>query len=167
MLPLHKRLSPLIAILTGVGAVLVLVECLWISYGVFVRYVLENPDHMVTEATALLLLPIAYAGMAYALQEDAFPKVTLLVDHLPPRVKAFIEKFNLLLMSLIGGFFAVIGGVATLRTYKSGAASQIISWPEYVFWAPVTLFTGVFALYGLLKLLHMLSWDSARRQQAE
>lgn len=159
---LHERLSPVVAILAGAGAVLILVDCLWISYGVFVRYVLRNPDDMVTEATTLLLLPLAYAGLAQALREDAFPRVTLLVDRLPLRVRTFIDRFNLALMTLIGGFFAVIAGRATLRTYQSGAASQIISWPDYAFWAPVALFTGVFALYGFLKLLHILSVESGR-----
>ena len=152
--PLHQRLSPLIVLLTGIGAALVLVQCAWITYGVFVRYVLRRPDGMVTEATALLLLPLAYAGLALALREDAFPKVSLLIDRLPRRARALVDRLNLLLMVLVGAFFALVAGVATWRSFQSGASSQVLEWPVYIFWAPVSVFIGVFALYGLLKLLH-------------
>jgi TRAP-type C4-dicarboxylate transport system permease small subunit len=160
---LHERLSPVVAILTGIGALLVLVECLWISYGVFARYILRNPDDMVTEATALLLMPLAYAGLAYSLQHEAFPTVTVLVDRLPPRARGIVDGFNLLLMVLLGGFFTLVAGSAAFRSYQSGAASQIIAWPVWIFWVPVALCTGVFAAYGFLKLLDQLAGASRER----
>lgn len=40
-----------------------------------------------TEATALLLFPVAFLGLAFALYEDAYPKVTMLIDHLPARLR--------------------------------------------------------------------------------
>ena len=70
--------------LAAAGAIVVLVQMVWITYGVFTRYALNAPDRMVTEATALLLFPVAFAGLAYAMKEDAYPKVTMLTDTLPP-----------------------------------------------------------------------------------
>jgi len=35
--------------------VLILVQSVWITWGVFARYILRDPDETVTEATALLL----------------------------------------------------------------------------------------------------------------
>ena len=52
----------------------------------FMRYVLNAPDRFVTEATALLLVPVAFAGLAFALKEDAYPKVTMVTDRLPQSV---------------------------------------------------------------------------------
>ena len=72
---MEDKLDRLIAVverfviwLAGAGAVIVLVQMAWISYGVFVRYGMGKPDRMVTEATALLLFPVAFAGLAYALR---------------------------------------------------------------------------------------------------
>jgi TRAP-type C4-dicarboxylate transport system permease small subunit len=129
-----------------------------VTWGVFARYVLRDPDGMVTEATALLLVPLAYVGIAYALQEDAFPKVTMIVEKLPPTVARWVNFFNLVLMTVIGGFFTLVAGSATIRLFQSRAVSSIIEWPEFAFWGPVAFFFGVFTLLGVLKcaieLLH-------------
>ena len=47
----------LVVWLAAGGALIVLIQMVWISYGVFTRYALNAPDRMVTEATALLLTP--------------------------------------------------------------------------------------------------------------
>ena len=77
------------------GGVLILIQALWMSWGVFSRYFLGSPDRMVTEATALLLFPVAFAGLAYAVRRDANPKVTMLLDVLP-----HVHIFGLLCCSL-------------------------------------------------------------------
>ena len=76
------------------GAVVVLVQMVWISYGVFTRYGLGKPDRLVTEATALLLFPVAFAGLAFALREDAMPKVTMLIDLLSRRAQHVFSIIN-------------------------------------------------------------------------
>jgi TRAP-type C4-dicarboxylate transport system permease small subunit len=142
-----------VQVLTGIGALLVLVECLWITYGVFVRYVLHQPSLMVTEGTALLLLPLAFSGMAYALRTDAFPKVTLLTDWFRPPWKVAVEKLNLALMILVGAFMTAVAAEGAIDGFRSDELSQINNWPEYLFWAPVPLFTLAFTLDGLLQLI--------------
>jgi TRAP-type C4-dicarboxylate transport system permease small subunit len=124
---------------------------IWISYGVFSRYVLNAPDQMVTEATALLLFPVAFAGLAYALREDAYPKVTMLTDHLPAKGRKAVALINLLLMIGVGLFFAIAGIDATMRSYTSGASSEILLWPRWAFWAPGAFALVLFTLYAILR----------------
>ena len=143
--------------LAGIGAAIIVVQMLWISYGVFMRYVVGKPDGTVTEATALLLFPAAFLGLAYALKEDAYPKVTFLPDALGPRGRRWLEALNLLLMIAVGGFFAIAGVDATLRAFDSGAASEILLWPRYLFWAPGALALLVFTLYVVLRLAALLA----------
>ena len=138
------------------GGVIVLIQMLWISYGVFVRYGLGRPDRMVTEATALLLFPVAFAGLAYALREDAFPKVTMVVDRLGPGARKAIDIVNHLVMLGVGGFFAYAGVSATNRAFNSGVASEILHWPRYWFWAPGAVALLVFTLYTLLRLIRLI-----------
>jgi TRAP-type C4-dicarboxylate transport system permease small subunit len=152
LVTLERWMRRFIKVLLFAGSVLILVQAIWISWGVFARYVLRDPDETVTEATALLLVPLAFVGIAFALQEDAFPKVTMLVEKMPPVVARWVGLFNLTLMTLIGGFFTIVAGSATVRSYYSGAVSAIIEWPEFAFWAPVTLFIGTFTVLGLIKL---------------
>ena len=138
------------------GAAIVLVQMLWISYGVFVRYGLGRPDRMVTEATALLLFPVAFAGLGFALREDAFPKVTMLTDLLRPGARRVFDIVNHVLMLGVGAFFAYAGVSATIRSFNSGVASEILHWPRYMFWAPGALSLVLFSLYAALRLIRLI-----------
>ncbi len=147
--------------LAGFGALIVLVQMVWISYGVMMRYVFNSPDGTVTEATALLLFPVAFAGLAYALKEDAYPKVTMLTDRLPARLRHIVDVMNLALMLGIGGFFALAAVDATIRSFESGAASEVLLWPRYIFWAPGALALVLFAVYAFLRLALLMASGSA------
>ena len=143
--------------LAGVGAFIIVVQMLWISYGVFMRYVLGKPDGTVTEATALLLFPAAFLGLAFALKEDAYPKVSFLPDALSPQGRRWLEGLNLVLMLAVGGFFSIAAVDATRNSFHSGAASEILLWPRYLFWAPGAVALLVFTVYVLLKLAVLLT----------
>ncbi|MGB3278190.1 MAG: TRAP transporter small permease subunit [Pseudorhodobacter sp.] len=142
--------------LAGAGAAIVLVQMVWISYGVFVRYGLGKPDRMVTEATALLLFPVAFTGLAFAMREDALPKVTMLTDRLPAHLRRIFDIVNHFLMLGVGAFFAYAGVSATIRAFNSGVASEILHWPRYWFWAPGAVSLVIFSLYTALRLIRLL-----------
>tara|TARA_R110002072_G_scaffold47077_1_gene130108 strand:- start:4924 stop:5433 length:510 start_codon:yes stop_codon:yes gene_type:complete len=142
--------------MAGAGAVVVLVQMVWISYGVFVRYGLGKPDRMVTEATALLLFPVAFAGLAYAMREDAYPKVTMATDLLSPSMRKVFDVINHSLMLGVGMFFSYAGVSATIRAFNSGVASEILHWPRYLFWAPGALALVLFSFYAALRLIRLI-----------
>ena len=154
---LLRRVERLAVWLAGLGAGIIVVQMLWISYGVFMRYVVSRPDGTVTEATALLLFPAAFLGLAFALKEDAYPKVTFLPDALGPRGRRRLEILNLLLMIAVGGFFSIAAVDATMGSFASGAASEILLWPRYLFWAPGALALLIFTTYVVLKLAVLLT----------
>ena len=149
-------------VVAGCGALIILVQMIWISYGVVVRYGLNAPDGVVTEATALLLFPVAFAGLAYALKEDAYPKVTIVIDRLPPEVRRRVEILNLVIMLIVSGFFTIAAVRATLYSYDSGAASEILGWPKYPFWAQGAFALVSFFLFALLKLVVLLTGQTTR-----
>lgn len=154
---LLRRTEQLAVGLAGIGAAIIVVQMLWISYGVFMRYGVGRPDGTVTEATALLLFPAAFLGLAYALKEDAYPKVLFLRNALGARGRRWLDMLNLVLMLVVGGFFAIAGVSATLRAFESGAASEILLWPRWLFWAPGALALVVFSLYVALRLVALLA----------
>lgn len=159
---LLHRVERLAVWLAGFGAVIIVVQMLWISYGVFMRYAMSRPDGTVTEATALLLFPAAFVGMAFALKEDAYPKVTFLPDALGPRGRRRLAALNLVLMIVVGGFFAIAAVDATRNSFVSGAASEILLWPRYLFWAPGALALVVFTVYVVLKLAVLLTTPASK-----
>ena len=142
--------------LAGIGALIIVVQMVWISYGVMMRYAFNAPDRMVTEATALLLFPVAFLGLAFALYEDAYPKVTMLIDHLPARLRRWVDVLNMAVMLGVGGFFALAAVDATIKSFHSGSTSEILLWPRYLFWAPGAAALVIFAVYAALRLALLL-----------
>lgn len=142
------------------GGSIILLQAIWMSWGVFTRYVLGAPDRMVTEATALLLFPVAFAGLAYAFRRDAYPKVTMLLDVLPHRVRHWVQAFNLLIIALIGLWLMFVSWSATLRTLESGAASEILLWPKVFFWMPVLLAMVVFCCCVTHRIIQHFKQDA-------
>jgi TRAP-type C4-dicarboxylate transport system permease small subunit len=140
----------------GLGAVIILIQMVWISYGVFTRYALNAPDRMVTEATALLLFPVAFAGLAYAMREDAYPKVTMLTDMLPPLGRKLVGILNLAIMAGVGIFFSMAGLNATRSAFMSGSSSEILLWPRWMFWAPGATALVLFSVYTALLLTRLI-----------
>lgn len=135
------------------GGIIILVQMVWISYGVFKRYILGNPDAYVTEATALLLFPVAFLGLAFALKENAYPTVSYAVDALKGRPKKWLIAFNLLCMLGIGVFFSITSVEASFKAYASGSASEILLWPRYLFWIPCAMSFVLFTWYAFLRLI--------------
>lgn len=115
------------------------------------RYVFRSPDSTVTEATALLLFPVAFAGLVYAMQVNAYPRVTVLIDRLSPIVRRRLEAINCLLIVFIAGFFALAATQAAWRDFHSGAASEILLWPRFLFWIPAAVSLLLFTLYGMIR----------------
>lgn len=140
----------------ALGGVVVLVQMVWISYGVLARYGLGKPDRMVTEATALLLFPVAFAGLAFALREDAMPKVTMLIDSFSARTQHVFAIINHLIMLGVGLFFAYAGVSATIRALNSGVASEILHWSRWLFWAPGAMALVLFAVYVALRMIRLI-----------
>jgi TRAP-type C4-dicarboxylate transport system permease small subunit len=108
------------------------------------------------------LFPAAFLGLAFALKENAYPKVTFLPDALGPRGRRWLEILNALLMIAVGGFFSIAAVDATLRSFASGASSEILLWPRYLFWAPGAVALVVFTFYVALKLAVLLTASEPR-----
>lgn len=153
---LDRLLGQLAAALAALGAAIVVVQLLWISYGVMMRYAFRSPDRMATEATALLLFPVAFVGLTYALKENALPRVTIIIDMLPAGVRRVIDIFNALVMLGIGCFFALAAVRGTFNSYTSGAASEILLWPRFLFWIPAAIALVVFSLYAAVRAARLV-----------
>jgi TRAP-type C4-dicarboxylate transport system permease small subunit len=148
-----KIFERLAVIFAYIGAAIIFVQMVWISYGVMMRYVFSSPDGTVTEATALLLFPVAFLGLAFALKEDAYPKVSYMIDATKGRARTLVLALNYALMLGVGAFFSVAAVRATYRSFYSGASSEILLWPRYLFWAPGAAALVLFTLYTALLLL--------------
>ena len=150
-------LSKVTMALLGLGCLIVLIQGFWITYGVIVRYVFNNPDGMVTEATALLLVPVAFLGLSYALLTDSYPKVTIFIEIMPLRLQKICLFINQLIMTSVGAFFTASAYSAMVKSFSSGSASEILLWERFYFWVPVFMALLVFTLSAFVMLLRTIS----------
>jgi TRAP-type C4-dicarboxylate transport system permease small subunit len=150
-----KTVEWLVLGLAAIGAIIIVIQMLWITYGVYMRYVVGRPDRMVTEATALLLFPVALVGLAYAMREDSYPRVTLLTDMFGAPMQKIIAMVNHAIMVAVGLFFSITTVNATIRAFGSGASSEILNWPRYMFWGVAAVALTVFTVYASLRLLQI------------
>lgn len=162
-----KTVEWLVLGLAAIGALIIVIQMVWISYGVFMRYVIGRPDRMVTEATALLLFPVALVGLAYAMREDSYPRVTLLTDVLRPGIQKLIALMNGAIMALIGVFFSITTINATIRAFNSGASSEILNWPRYLFWGAAAASLSVFTLYATLRLVQIALSPASEKDERD
>lgn len=162
-----KTVEWLVLGLAAIGSAIIVIQMVWISYGVFMRYVIGRPDRMVTEATALLLFPVALVGLAYAMREDSYPRVTLLTDTLRPGIQKLIALFNGAIMALIGVFFSITTINATIRAFNSGSSSEILNWPRYLFWGAAAASLTVFTLYATLRLIQIALRPAPQKEERD
>jgi TRAP-type C4-dicarboxylate transport system permease small subunit len=146
-------------ILLGVGAVIVLCQIIWISYGVFMRYVLNSPDRYATEATALLLFPLAFLGLVFASQDNALPRVSMLLEMLPGNFRRVVELINHTIITFVGAFFCAAATRASVYTYFSGASSEILEWPKVYLWIPVAVSFAIFTADSALRTIILILSD--------
>lgn len=147
---LTERLTQIFAL---VGGVIILVQMTWITYGVIKRYFFSSPDGVVTEATALLLFPVAFLGLAYTLRENAYPTVTFIVEGVKGSARRWLLSLNYLMMFVVGFFFSYAAVNAAFKSFESGSASEILLWPRYLFWIPSAMALVLFTCYVFLRML--------------
>jgi TRAP-type C4-dicarboxylate transport system permease small subunit len=166
MLDLMRLLERGARWLAYLGAAIVFVQVVWTSYGVMMRYVFDSPDAYVTEATALLLFPVAFLGLGYALKEDAYPRVSFLLDATRGHPShCWLRGGTDLVMIVVGLFFSFASVQAVFKTYHSGAASEILLWPRLYFWIPSALAIVLFTLYAAVRWF--LLWNESMNPDRE
>ena len=134
------------------GALVVFVQVVWTSYGVMMRYAFGKPDAYVTEATALLLFPVAFLGLAYAMKEDAYPRVSFLLDATQGKPShRWIKAGTELVVIVVGVYFSWASIDAAIKSFHSQAASEILLWPRLYFWVPSALAIALFTLLAIVR----------------
>ncbi len=152
MYALDRWLARCAVWLAYAGALVVFVQVVWTSYGVMMRYAFGRPDAYVTEATALLLFPVAFLGLAYAMREDAYPRVSFLLDATRGQsAHRWIKAGTDLVVIVVGVYFSLASVDAAVKSFHSQAASEILLWPRLYFWVPSALAIVLFTLFAIVR----------------
>ena len=109
---------------------------------------------------------LAFLGLAFAMKEDAYPRVSFLLDATRGRpVHKWIRGGTDLVVIVVGLYFSFASVNATVKAFSSEAASEILLWPRFYFWIPSALAIVFFTLYALVRFY--LLWSPATHSAKE
>jgi TRAP-type C4-dicarboxylate transport system permease small subunit len=150
-----KTLDNITKYLAYIGGAIILIQSIWISISVVLRK-MGHPDPYVTETTALMLLPLAFLGMSYALKVNGYPEVTIFRDKLPTKIAKYLIYIRYILIFLIGIFFTLTLYKAFTLAYMSGASSEILEIPRTYVAFPTLLSMIFFNIFSFFKIITVI-----------
>jgi len=142
-----ERLGPGEYLLAGLFAVTILVvaaQVLW-------RYGFNSSLSWTEEVSGYTFTWLIFLGAALVIKDHAHVAVRILVDHLPPGIRKWIDLLNALLILSTFVMLVVLGFMLVART--SGTLSPALKLPvNCVFYAALPV-TGLVAIYYALRRL--------------
>ena len=123
---------------------------------IIMRGVFNVPMAGAEELTRYFLICLTFLAGALVSLEGGQIRMEEFQAMLPERPRFFLQ----LLIDAVGigvfAFFAYAGVSATIRSFNSGVASEILFWPRYLFWAPGAISLLLFTLYATLRLIRLI-----------
>lgn len=120
-------------------------------YGIFMRYVLNNPITWSTEIFETLMVASIFIGFGMALKDERHIVVDLVYDRMPP----FIKKVLNILSNLLGSGFSVyltIMGIKMVNVAQSqGRVSIDVGIPIWITYLIMPIGMALLSFYFLLR----------------
>jgi TRAP-type C4-dicarboxylate transport system permease small subunit len=111
-------LSRINRVLASIGAVLIVIIMLAISYSVLVRFLWGQPVPWIIEISSYLLLYITFLGTAWLLEQDGHVEVDLLTGNLSPRLRALMKAATSLGGAAVSFILAWKGAAVTADYFQ-------------------------------------------------
>ena len=115
-------------------------------YGVFMRYVLNNPVHWIEEIFALTIVWSIFIGFSTALKSNHHIALEFLYDLLPNKVQRVIDFVGYIIGMLFTIFFMYYGLQMVLQAYRVGGVTLEAQ-------IPLWIATFIIPIAGLLLFL--------------
>ena len=109
------------------------------------------------EFSELPLATVAFVGGAAAYQAGYFVALTAVVARFPPRVKAAIDAFGVIVAIVLCGLVSVYGAADVVSQWP--LATRILQWPQGALLVPLPLGAAGIMIFAALRLLRMQAVD--------
>lgn len=130
------------------SAWLVPIMMMLVVIDVFMRYVMHRPLMVADEFSAYMLVALSFLGFAYTWRQGGHVRVEVVVNYLPPRLKAWVRLIGLILTFI---FMIEMDRVAfKMIAYALQMKMRSSTWMMFpLFWPQLTIFVG-FVLLTLM-----------------
>lgn len=155
-----ERINAVAGFATGV---IIFAMFVFVTYSVFLRYVLMAPTRWVVDVGEMMLLPLVYLPLAYIQRQGGHVAIDLVANRFHGRGRASLN----IVVSLLGLFFAFLivwqGSLNWWDFYQRGKLSTIALLPEH----PAAFFIPLGGFLFGLQLLIQLGRNIAAFQRGE
>ncbi|MET3699823.1 C4-dicarboxylate transporter DctQ subunit [Bacillus oleivorans] len=101
-------------------------------FGVFMRYILNNPVHWIEEIFALTIVWSIFIGFSTALKNNNHIALDLLYAFLPKRVQRFLDLVGYTIGMMFSIFFIYYGFQMVFEAYRVGGVSLEAKIPLWI-----------------------------------
>lgn len=167
LLSLIRRTNELPGMLSRQAALLggacIVFLTLSVVYVVFMRYILQRAPGPFVDINSLIMVPVAFLGVAYCVLERGHPRVDLVVRLLPQRWQWWLELISYLIALLVAFLLAWALIDRTWDAISGGYISQTINFP---IWPSVGLAAVGAFFFFLVAVQEVVRLVRARPEEA-
>lgn len=142
---LGKLLRNIDSVLSGMALVVVILS---VSFGVFMRYVFDNPPVWTNELAAIAFTWLVFLGTSIAFKKKMHIGIDLLVTHLSNRVQWVVGLTAHFVLLVFFGYMVIYGTVFSVES---------LAQPTSIMRLPNTCFYSAVPVSFALMLLHQIS----------
>ncbi len=147
---INKIFSSPVNIMVAIGAGLLAVIMLLMTFDVIGRYIFKHPINGSDELVGLLLLCVAACAFSYTQKEKRHIRIDVIIDHIPRKLQLGFNVFNSLItlgmLSVITWQMFIAARKFVLNLQSGSAASEVLGIPWYPFLIILVIGFGVFTL---------------------
>jgi TRAP-type transport system small permease protein len=148
-----KIFSSPVKIMMAIGAGLLAIIMLLMTFDVIGRYIFKHPINGSDELVGLLLLCVAACAFSYTQKEKRHIRIDVIIDHIPHKLHLVFNVFNGLLtlgmLSVMTWQMFLAARRFVLGLQSGSAASEVLGIPWYPFLIIMVIGFGIFTLVML------------------
>jgi C4-dicarboxylate transporter DctM subunit len=150
------------------GGVLIVLNGLFVTYEVLMRYLFNSPTMWVLEISIYVTLASAFLSFAYALRQGAHVKVDFITNYLSGRTLILLEIFTSLLAILFCLIMGWEGAKMALTAYQNWEVSpSVLRVPVFIPQIFIPLGTILLTLEFIRLLIHLFKELPAAQKPGE
>lgn len=120
-------------------------------YGVFMRYVMNNPITWTTEVFETLMVTAIFIGFGIALKDNHHIAVDLLYEKMPKAGKKIFNIISNLLGAGFSIFLTIMGAEMVKVSYAQGSLTIDVGMPVWITYLAMPIGMGLLSFYFLVK----------------
>jgi TRAP-type C4-dicarboxylate transport system permease small subunit len=124
---------------------------------VFLRYSFSRPIIGTTELTEIMMICVAFLGLAWCAVKRGHLKVDLVMAHFSPRIQAIVDSITLLAVLGLCVFITWRSFLESITVMRLGSTSSLLEVPDYPFYFILTFGFAILCVVMVTNLIEVVA----------